>query len=576
MTSKLFPRQLPRRLCLPALLLLAACGGGNGGGQGSAGTPPTTPPPAPVPTPTPLTALAGSDRSVTLAWPPMAGASGYTVQRRAAGAADYQTVAELPATRTQFVDDGLQADTAYDYRVQGQGTAAGVASASARTGGSDDAPLASAPAVAGELLAEAQVGADGARLQSTDGRVLLDLPAGSFAGPTAVRLRRLANPLAVAPQEDGVLVEMDATPQQPPVLTVGWDEPLDADADGLRLAVQRADGSWLALPRQQADLVQRRLVTALPAIAALSTGAATPATAARPRALAGGSGGVSFRLVKVQHLYLLPQRTGVPVGRTLEFKPWAHVKPVPPEACPAGGDELCLPVPVVKARELPLLNQHPDYERVWSVQDVVGGNATVGTVQPLARHGAVYTAPDNKPAVNPVTLSFRSTHRASGRGVTLKASVRITQPQWGGATRGHLSAAQGGDLAFWFGVTDAVWRPVAGGSATEERYEVSGIQRIEVENITCTGSAAPATATLPKGTLVIDRSASPPRYTLDIGSTWATVITGTCPGNGSASVPMQVPGRLQASGEVSADGRRIEGSSGSGDLRWEWFFSLGE
>ena len=80
---------------------------------------------------------------------------------------------------------------------------------------------------------------------------------------------------------------------------------------------------------------------------------------------------------------------------------------------------------------------------------------------------------------------------------------------------------------------------------------------------------------LPPGLLKIDRSTQPATYQLDIGSLWNTTITGMCPGNpGSAEVPMTVPGQLQVQGQVSADGKLIQGRTVMGGIEWDWSFAL--
>lgn len=552
--------RLPLRMApLLAALLLAACGGG---GEDATPTPPVPTPVAPT-----ANAAGSSDRSVSLTWGDAAGATGWRIERKS-GAGAWAEVTQLPAATRQFVDEGLQADTPYDYRLTALG--AGVAaSVSARTGTADDAPLTSARAAAAETLVEAQIGAAGGRVQTADGSVAVELPAGAFAAPTAVRLRRLANTLAPALEttgEDGVAIEFGTPPQQPPLLTLAWAADDDADADVMQAAVQRADGSWLALPPEARDTAQRRFTTKLPLAVAGVNGSVSALRAGRSAA-----NNVQVSIQKVLRTTLKPQRAAVQVGRTLEFRPWT-IAMVDVDNCGDPGD-LCVPVPVLKPRALPILNHKPGYERSWAVQGTSGGDAVHGTVLPNPTHGAVYTAPAAKPATNPVTLSFTTRHAASGRSTTLRTTIRVTAPQWTGATRGLLSAPQG-TLAYWLGVSNATWKLVSS-TPTEDRYEAQAVQRIEVENRGCSGSASPDSAPMPTAVLVVNRSSSPGTYTLDVGSTWNTAITGTCP-DGTGTVPMEVPGRLQASGTLSADGRRIEGERTTGHLRWEWFLSLGD
>src|SRR5579884_2337511 len=57
----------------------------------------------------------------------------------------------------------------------------------------------------------------------------------------------------------------------------------------------------------------------------------------------------------------------------------------------------------------------------WSVNDIVGGNATVGTITPTGPTTAVYTAPNNPPTPNPVTIKV-----ASASNPTLSATAAVT------------------------------------------------------------------------------------------------------------------------------------------------------
>lgn len=148
------------------------------------------------------------------------------------------------------------------------------------------------------------------------------------------------------------------------------------------------------------------------------------------------------------------------------------------------------------------------------------------------------------------------------------AASAAAEPAWGGYIRGTLSARSGGDIAFVIDTAPA-FQPEPG--AGPQRYTLAGAQTLSVTWIHCTASAEPAVQARPGGTLTIDSSVNPPRYTLAVGTLWDTTIHGQC-ANGSASVPMRVPGLLQASGTVAADGT-IAGSQVLGDLRWEWSFA---
>jgi fibronectin type 3 domain-containing protein len=91
---------------------VAAC---NDGGCSESGTAPATTPPF---APTGFTATATSDTTVSLSWTDASGAGPeFRIQRRTE-MEDYAEIAIVPAGVTSFDDEGLTADTLYDYQIQ--------------------------------------------------------------------------------------------------------------------------------------------------------------------------------------------------------------------------------------------------------------------------------------------------------------------------------------------------------------------------------------------------------------------------------------------------------------------------
>lgn len=140
--------------------------------------------------------------------------------------------------------------------------------------------------------------------------------------------------------------------------------------------------------------------------------------------------------------------------------------------------------------------------------------------------------------------------------------------------RARLAAASGGDIEF---VIDGTARlePVAG--AVPRRWRLVGRQLLSVVWLRCTPVASPAEQPLEDAWLELDERSSPPRYSLHAGSLWDATVAGGCPGlgPGSASVPMRVPGRLEAEGTLGADGRAA-GERRDGDLVWSWSLPVPE
>lgn len=557
---------------LVLLASLAACGGGD-----SSPGPNINPDPGPGPGGQTTAFAAGfkavgsSDSTVSLGWTKAAGASGYTVERML-GNGTWVPVATLNAQAQHYLDGGLQRNTRYSYRVRAEGTAQ-QAQTIADTG--EEAALVTPLAAATGSMVAHTVGTAGGRVVSPDGRFSFDVPAGALGANGAVRLQPIANtaPDGIA---EGVLLQVEGGLNKPLALTVGYDVAQSPDADGLGVALQRADGSWLAMPVTALDKAARTLTVALDG--GLHSGAPSPSPSPAP-ASAGPdrasilSSAVSvtldFRVVLYRNFYLSPRQANLKVGESQVFVPYAYTRGVIGTVCVPDDTYGCVPMPLIGAQAVPFENSKPGYSRRWYVFAQEGGDAASGTVTPQATLGALYRAPARVPDVNPVLVSFVSTHQPSGRTVTVTASVTVKEPVWTGIARGTLSAAAGGDLAFSMSI-QAVWTPDPQGDGS--RYTANGTQSLAVIEITCTGTVSPSSAALPPGALVIDRSVNPPRYTLDVGSLWRTTLTGVCP-DGSGSVGFEVPSRLMVEGRVEGNGTSITGTAVVNGIAWDWALS---
>jgi len=155
--------------------------------------------------------------------------------------------------------------------------------------------------------------------------------------------------------------------------------------------------------------------------------------------------------------------------------------------------------------------------------------------------------------------------------VAAPASAPAAEDRWQGRFRAHLKARSGGDLEFIVDGNVTLRRDPAS-PASAPVYVFDGRQTLSTVWINCTATVEPAVQPLPPGALRIDTSTNPPRYSFEAGNVWDAVVHGRC-ANGAASIPMRVPGRLEASGTLSVDGTTIAGVLDHGELRWEWSFS---
>lgn len=535
--------------CLLLLGSLVACSGGGSslspGVSPGAGDGPQT-----VAFADGFRAVGSSDSTVSLGWTKLAGASGYTVERKQDNGA-WTAVAVLDAQAQHHLDGGLLRNTRYSYRVRADGTSQ-QAETTADTG-EKAALVTPLGAATGSAVAQ-PLGAIGGRLVSPDGRISIEVPAGALAADTAVRLQPIANtaPDGIA---DGVLLQVDGGLSKPLALTVSYAEAVARDADGLGVALHG------------------RLHSGAPASAPASIPAPTSAPAALATASSLSSSAASvtldFRVVLYRDFCLSPRQATLKLGESQVFVPYAYTRGVIGTVCVADDVYGCIPMPLIGATTVPFENSKPGYSRRWYVFAQEGGDAASGTVTPRATLGATYRAPARVPDVNPVLVSFVSTNQQTGRTVTVTASVTVKEPVWTGIARGTLSAA-GGGLAFSLPI-QAVWAPDPQGN--DSRFTANGTQGLGVIEITCTGSVSPSSAVLPPGALVIDRSVNPPRYTLDVGSVWRNTLTGSCPGQGSGSVAFDVPGRLLVEGTVDGNGSSITGNAVVNGIAWDWALS---
>jgi hypothetical protein len=543
-----------------ALSLLAACGGGGGnepansGDNGSGGNGGNGGNGAPIATE--FVAVGSSARTASLGWKPVSGATGYTLERKT-GASAYAPIATLGADADTFIDDGLAQNTAYDYRLVPNGANAAPAEQQATT--SADLPVVSAIGPAIGNASSGTVDAAGGQLATAAGDARLTLPSGAVPTGTAVSLQPIAN---TAPDGigDGVHVHVAALPSQPLTLTLSYDATLDGEADGIGIALQRSDGSWLTLPVTTIDKAQRTLSAKLPP--SLARGATNAQPQSARNAAAAATVSLDATVIKYLNFHLSPRQAVVETNKTQLLVPYARTLVAYGHICLPDEEFGCLPMPLLEKREVPFENSKAGYTRRWFVWAEEGGNAADGTITPRAGTGAIYKAPAKEPSPNPVIVTFSSKHDKSGRTITLTSSIRVKERVWTGTIHGTLE--QHADLGFAFSA-EAVWTRDANGT-----YRATGTQSVHVINYTCYGTPSPATVPLPPGALTIDSSVEPPRYTLDVGSIWNTVISGYCPGNGSGSVPMEVPGRLVVEGTLGGNGTKIEGTTSQNHITWDW------
>lgn len=555
-------------LAMAATLALSACGGG--GSDSPSAPPSTTTPPAGATLV--LTAVGSSAHTVSLAWTPPGTAATYAVERRGTTGGEYTRIATVDAASGAYVDRGLLQGTTYAYRlVDAAGNGTPLATGEATTG--DEAALTTPAGNALGATSQTVLGAGAATIASPDGRITLELPAGSVAPGTTVEAQPVTN-TAPDGRGDALRVRLSAVPSQPATLRVRYDEAETSLADGLRIAVQRGDGSWLSLPLARIDRTTRTLSAPLP-LALLADAPREQAAAAGPH----GPGDVSVEFTVVRYLayMLLPRQASVAVGGTREFVPYARVRGYEVEigTCEDITDELraCIYQPVLETRQMPFLNTKPGYTRGWYVFLQEGGDATYGTVAATGEVGATYTAPQTVPDPATVTVSFQSTHQRTGRTVVLASPVTITDDRWVGT----ISATDGPSIAGTTTITSAqvTWqRDAAASTATTLVYRAVGTLGVTVLDDNCTVTITPSVHEVSADplfvSLEIDRGVTPARYRLKLITFWNGNILGVCP-EGSATRPSLLGYGWEIEGELG-EASAFSGQTTQETARIEWSF----
>lgn len=547
----------PVALLLAATLALTACGGG-----GSDST--TNPPTGPAPLNQPFDAVGSSSRSVSLAWTPPAEAARYDIERRTGATGDFVRIATVDAASGAYLDTGLNEGASYSYRLAKVGGARSETPARTATTTDDEAVHTDLGSPLGEFTGRT-LGTAGGTLASHDGAIEVVVPAGAFAGDTPTETQPVEN-MAPEARWDALRVRLAAAPKLPLVLKLRYDEAQDDEVDTLRIAVQRPLGDWTSLPLTSVNRTTRTLEAKVPPefLAAAGSTAAT---------------GVEFHVAQYVAMTLLPREARVRVGDSIEFVPWAHVRGYETNAagCPLlpDGTSDCVLQPVLKARQLPLTNTKPGYERYWRVNFIEGGNATIGTIAPTGNVGARYTAPVRVPSPSTVRVVFHTGHTASGRVLNLSANVEI----WDDAFNGTLDAIDGpsSEGTTLFARAQTRWElDPATANGPVKRYKGNGTVKVWATDPDCSvisfsPDSSAIDTTSPMVTLEVDESKTPFTYKLTLVTIWQATFSATC-NRGSVSVPSMPAGwGWQVEGTVANDGKLIVGEQVTEDgykLSW--------
>lgn len=272
-----------------------------------------------------------------------------------------------------------------------------LAACSGGDGGSDDQPppryeepVEVLPTPVGEPLGESvtqTIGPAGGAIESADGRLRIEVPAGAFAAEQVLSIQpianhahgRIGNAYRLAPEGLAFARPLKLRFQYTPEQIAGTAPQL------LRVASQNADGIWELHEDLQLDTDTRTA------------------------------------WVEVNHFSDWSLVTGAllsPGSVTLRTGEWQEFSVVFCER--VLGDDGLTPL-VAQCRSSEVIR---NLVRNWSVNGVPGGNGTVGTIALMGDRKALYTAPPAAPQPPVVAVSGQYT-TPQGEQITLVADVRV-------------------------------------------------------------------------------------------------------------------------------------------------------
>ncbi len=105
------------------------------------------------------------------------------------------------------------------------------------------------------------IGAAGGSIESTDGKIHIDIPAGALATEQTISIQPITNTLEFATSPAYRVSPADLTFQKPATVSFTYTdaEIRSSLPEGLGIAGQKADGSWAVIPKKQLNKTQKKV-----------------------------------------------------------------------------------------------------------------------------------------------------------------------------------------------------------------------------------------------------------------------------------------------------------------------------
>jgi hypothetical protein len=234
------------------------------------------------------------------------------------------------------------------------------------------------------------IDASGGTIISSDGVLELDIPAGALPAPTNIAIQPVTNEVPIGLYQGYSLTPNGQQFQKPVTLTFHYkDQDLDtSDPAGLSVGYQTGDQTWEVFTDVTVDTVSKTVSVQTPHF-------------------------TIFDLLP--DLRISPEEAIIGVGKTLHLDQQIHFDADPYARIPSY---------VRYTSSWDNVNDGPVRSgTVWAVNNIKGGNKTVGTITTANDASAVYTAPATVPS--PSTVFATVTHQYYKAKVILRSKLRI-------------------------------------------------------------------------------------------------------------------------------------------------------
>jgi hypothetical protein len=234
------------------------------------------------------------------------------------------------------------------------------------------------------------IDASGGTISSPDGVLQLTIPAGALSAPTLIGIQPVTNEVPVGLYNGYSLTPNGQQFQKPVTLQFHYkDADLDSvDPAGLGVAYQSGDSTWEAFTDVAVDTIGKTVTVQTPHF-------------------------TIFDLLPDLRLY--PEHTIIGIGKTLHLDEQLHYDADPNSRIPSFVRYTSAWYNLFDAAAKPTT--------IWAVNNITGGNKTIGTITTGVENSAVYTAPATVPS--PSTVYATVTKLFGHSKVILRSKIRI-------------------------------------------------------------------------------------------------------------------------------------------------------